>query len=799
MFKNYLKIAFRNILGKKEHSFANIIGLSLGMLVAFIVFFLIVHETSYDRYQKDADRTFILYSHPEGTDYYSAYTSLVLAATLKDKYPEIESIAQVRALGEELNLIKGNDYYKLDNGFLADVEICKILSFNFISGDVNSYFKKPNAVLISQNMLEKYFGGNKNIIGNTIKIKHYQADYFAEITGIFQNVPENSQFRPEMVLNTQLYTNKNKDILSNWGYNNFITYIHLKSNVNKQDLLNKINSLLNASITEATGNNTKIEYCFLPLTDAHLHSAGISGIFGKKGSVHKNYVYLSIGLLTLLIGCINFININTAKSSVRAKEIGVRKVVGASRQGIVLQLLTESLMVSLFSLPITLMLFELSAPYLSAYFDRPFKINYCHDWQYLVGLIVMVLFVGIFSGFNSALITSKHMPVDILKGQSRIKSSKSYFRRILISVQFIVFSGMLVCSLVIYNQMKFLKDADIGYNKNNLVALLIPSGINNSQGESFVNELRQIPSIANASITSSIPPSLGNRLTRGMKSISKPNQEVVQYQMIECDENYKSVLGLKIKEGNFFEKTTATTRGIVHAVINETAEKELGLKHPIGEILNFNGHKIQIIGIVKDFNYNALYDPITPLVFLPTKTMLAGVVIKLSNVNITATMDAIRIRWNAFFPNSPFTFKFVDEELDKLYRKDQLFGTLITCFAIIATSIAVIGLAGLVAFTTSRRFKEIGIRKVLGASAYKILLLLTTEIFVIFFVACLISFPITYYLMTGWLETFVYRTKITFDVFAIVFVTTLVIALLAVGFQSIKAAMANPIKTLRYE
>jgi putative ABC transport system permease protein len=728
-----------------------------------------------------------------------AYSPIVLATTLRDKFPEIENIAQTRLLEGDVNLIKGKDYYKLDNVFFADAEICKILAFNFILGNENSFYEKPNSVLISKSMLKRYFSGSKNAVGNLIKIKYYSDDYLVEIAGVYDDVPENSQFRPDFILNTQLYKDRNKDILANWGYKNFITYIHLKNNTDINELLKKTNSLLNSYTAASNNRSFKINYCFLPLADVHLHSAGIKGIYGKKGSIVKIYVYLAIGILTLLIGCINFINISTAKSSLRAKEIGIRKVIGANRSGIVLLLLTESLAVSFLSLPITLILFEAIKPYLAEYFDRSFNINYIHDWPYLFGLICMVLFVGLFSGLSAALITSKHTPVDILKGQVRIKSSKSYFRRALIGFQFLVFTGMFVSSFVIYSQLRFLKDAELGYNKNNLAAILLPGGKNNTQREPFVAELKQNAHIINVSITSSIPPTFGDRITLRMRSLNNPSKEAVEYRIVECDENYKSVLGFSMSEGKFFDKPAAAAGTLVQAVINEKAGKELGIKHPVGEIINFNGQKFQIVGVVKDFNFSALYDPMTPLVFIPLQNHQSSVVIKLDNKNISEAIDGIKEKWNAFFPDSPFSFKFVDEEIDKMYRKDQLFGTLITCFTIIATLIAVIGLAGLVAFTTSQRIKEIGIRKALGASIYEILFLLTKEIIIILFVSCLISFPIAYYIMTDWLTTFAYRIEITSGIFIVVFIATLIVSLLAVGFQSIKAALANPVESLRYE
>ncbi|HEX3073289.1 MAG TPA: FtsX-like permease family protein, partial [Ignavibacteriales bacterium] len=498
--------------------------------------------------------------------------------------------------------------------------------------------------------------------------------------------------------------------------------------------------------------------------------------------------------LILLMACFNFTNLGTAGAASRAKEIGVRKAIGASRKILIGQFLTESVLIAFIAFPLAVVLTEILTPLAGKFFDRNIAINYLTDWKYLGMIMGLVALTGLFSGSYYALTVSRFNPVAVLSQKTNFSSSKSPFRKILITFQFVIFTGMIISSIVMYSQMEFLSGTDLGYKKENVLNLQIPYGIERDRA-TFKQMLTQVRGVRSVSINSTTPPFMGNILFYSYTAVSE-NKE---YEMIliECDENYRDALGLRMAKGEFFTGDDMKNSND-KAVINETAAKIFGI-NTIGYTESKTGEPLNVIGIVKDFNINDLYGKIEPIIMRAGNRASNNYTIRIDGRAVPRVMERIQDTWKEFYPELPFEYKFLDDEYDARYRDDMRLSKMIGFFTGVALFIAVIGLFGISAYSASKRMKEIGIRKVFGASVGQMVFLLNKEVLLISSLGSLIAFPLAYYLMNKWLESFAYKIELDYGIFLASFALSLLIGIAAVSSQAFKAAAANPINSIEAE
>lgn len=786
MFKQNLKIAYRNIKKGKLFSFINIAGLACGLSAAFIIALFITHELSYDKFHKNYDRTYLAY-HTGFMKGYNVHTQFVFYDIIKNGITGIQKSAQMSSTWQPNYFIRDNNYIATENVYFADPELFEILTFNFIYGSPKN-ISDVNSVLISESALNKYLPGMKNAVGETIQIQLGAAKHFLKVAGIFKDVPAASHMRPDFIMSMGIIRRDCKDHLDDWGFNNPITYILLNPDADKEEVAKSINAVVNKNTPEGS----KEKFFLLPLTGLHINDIDIS--IGKKGSLSKIYIFTVIGIIILLMACFNFINISVAGAASRAKEIGVRKTIGAGRGALIKQLLTESVLIAFMALPIAIILTEILTPPAIEFFDREIGINYISDWKYLTAALALVMAAGLFSGSYYAFAASRFNPIEALSNKINFASSKSSFRRILITLQFAVFTGMIICSIVMYNQMNYLSDADLGYNKENVLKLRIPNGID-AQPQTFKKILSETPGVNCVSINSTTPPSMGNIVYSRFGIPSE--KKLYDVNEIQCDENYMKVLGLELIKGEFFSEEDCNTEND-KIILNESAAKVFGI-NSLGYVHSKTGETWHVIGIIKDFNIADLYGAVGSMVMRTGNDFRANYTLRISGKGVPQTMERIQKQWSGFYPDIPFEYQFVDEEYDARYRDDMHLSQMIGFFTGVALYIAVIGLFGISAYSASQRMREIGIRKVFGASVKQLVFLLNKEVLIISIIGSIIAFPLSYYLTEKWLNTFAYKIELGFGIFASAFGLSLLIGLAAVSSQAFKAAIANPIESIRSE
>ncbi|HEX3073288.1 MAG TPA: FtsX-like permease family protein [Ignavibacteriales bacterium] len=785
MLKQNLKIAFRNIKKGKLFSFINIAGLAFALSAAFIILLFVSHELSYDKFQKNYDRTYIAY-HKGFMGGYHVPTPFVFADAIRDAIPGAERIAQVSETWQEDYFVKDNNFIKTENVYYAEQGIFDILTFDFAYGSPKNFSFDVTSVLISESAREKYFPDNENAVGQVIQLQTGTTKHLLKIAGIFKDIPSASHFRPDYIMSMELVRRENADALTEWGFNNPVTYVLMKKNADMNEALKTINAI----VKKANPQNYE-EYSLLPLAGLHINDLGLS--IGKSGSAGKLYIFSAIGVLILLMACFNFINMSTAGAAARAKEIGIRKTIGADKWSLIKQLLSESFLTAFIAFPLAVLLTEILTPMAAKLFDRDFDASIITNWKYLGLTFLIVLFTGIFSGSFYAVSASKYNPIQALNNKLNFNSAKSPFRRALITLQFIVFTGMIICSIIMFDQMEYISAADLGYKKENVLNLNIPYGID-AKSETFKEILKQVPGVRNVSINSTTPPAMGNFLATTYKLPAEEKELVVN--VIFCDENYKDALGLNMVKGEFFSGPFRENNEMI--VLNEAAAKLFRINSP-GYAQSPRGENWNVTGIIKDFNITDLYGKIGPVIIKFSRDFISNYTVRINGKETRGVMEKLQQKWSEFYPDLPFTYKFIDEEYDARYRDDMRLSQMIGFFTGAALFIAVIGLFGISVYSASQRMKEIGIRKVFGASIRQIMVMLNKEVFVISIIGSVIAFPLAYYLMSKWLETFAYRIKIGYEDFILAFVLSFTIGIAAVSFQAFKAAIANPIDSIRSE
>jgi len=804
MFKNYLKIALRNIKRHKGYSIINIAGLSVGLMCCILILLYVKYEFSYDRYHENADNIYrVVMKFPGivymGSDMYNASPGGLKAALMED-FPEV--IYATRATRRRAYIYYKNNPFEERGMFFVDPEFFKIFSFPLISGDPETAVKEPFSMLITQKIAKKYFG-NEDPVGKIINVGR-KYDYM--VTGILENCPENSHFTFDILASfNSLYTTDGKENIETWsGFNDlWNTYLLLQENFNPDDLESKFPAMAK----KYGGEDYEGEFHLRPLTSIHLHS-DINFEIEANGNILYIYLFSAIAFFIMMIACLNYMNLATARAATRFKEIGIRKVVGADRRHIIRQFLGESMIFTITGLFISIIFVELLLPSFGSFIDKNLEFNFCSDYLLLLYLICVALIVGLISGSYPALFMSALKPVNVIKGSlstGSVRKRSSAFRNSLVVVQFVISIVMIVCTLTVYNQLDFIKNSKLGFKKDHIITgSIFDSNLRNNL-ELFKTELSRYPQILDVYVNGDLPVTISASNYARWEGLAEGEEGHLTYGA-EVNYNFLDFFEIELIEGRNFSKefTTDTSQAFI---LNETAVKITGWNEPIGKKYSLWGREGLVIGVIKDFHNTSLHLKVEPMALWLTSPNIPNILnrtindfaIKISSDDIPGTLAFIEDKFKEYSPDYPFNYSFLDERVDRIYRSEQRLGQIFSYFTFIAIFISCLGLFGLASFTAEQRTKEIGIRKVLGASVSGIIMLLSRNFVKWVLAANVLAIPIAYIAMNRWLQNFAYRTHIGIWTFVISVAMALMIALISVSYQSVKAATANPVDSLRYE
>jgi putative ABC transport system permease protein len=797
MFINYFKNAIRIIFSQRFYSFINIIGLSIGITACILVILFVKHDLSYDGYNKNAENIYrIEFSFPqEGVVNHMAQSPALLGPTLKNEYPEIKKLSRIYF--SERSLVKAGDKSNYENRIsFADSAFFEIFSYQVIAGDVTQFLKKPNSIIITESTAKKYFG-KENPLGKIIEINK---QYSFEVTGEIRDVPVNSHFKFDFIAP---YSSLDKQPVAQyfpqWGATfGSYTYMLVDKGFNLKDFIKKTENFFSTH-TDIKERGWKV--VFRPLLDIHLNSHSGDEI-EENSSMPRIIIISSIALFILLLACINFVNLSTARSSKRAIEIGMRKTIGGSRFQLIQQFLGESVLFSIASLIISLITVKLIMPYFSLLVGTEIGFDYDSDWSIMLLIVAGVLFVGVLAGLYPALFISSYQPAKVIKGVNSSNSGKSMasnLRKGLVILQFSISIILIIGTLIVNLQLRYLRNYNMGFEKENMIVLPAYGKTGNNY-KTIKNELRSIPGVLSATAGRGAPTSSNNIGTECRPNGNSNNIGAFGIEVNSVDYDYMNHFGVKLIAGRYFSEDFPGDFPNT-MVINEKMVRSLGFKNPqdvIGKSysIQLNEYKPVIIGVVKDFNSSSLHNEITSQVFMTNPNWFKEFIVKVKSANMPSTINSLKEVWAKFFPQYPFEYSFLDESIDKMYKSEERYSKVISTFSVVALFIACLGLLGLASFVTEQRKKEIGIRKVQGASIKSIVQLVSGEFMYLVLAANLIAWPVAYFFMKKWLISFAYRIDISIWIFIYSGLLTFIFALLTVSYQAIKAALANPVKSI---
>lgn len=792
-----LRVAMRNFFRDKWYSLLNILGLTIGITFSVFLIFYIKDELSYDRYNEKADRICRINSYlkePEKDTMKWAITPFPMAAALSKDYPEVEEAVRIWGNGNKTMFKNGGQRFYEDKIFFADSNIFRVFTHKFVEGNAQRALVAPNSLVLTQSLAVKYFGNSDGYVGKTLE--NASGDIY-KVTAVIKDVPKNSHILFNGLVSRSTLP---PDFANNWGGFGFYTYILLKPNVNVAAFQNKLAPVYDKYLAQIFSQfNIKMRFGVQPITDIHLHS-DMTNEPEDLGSMSYIYIFSAVAFFMLLIACINYMNLTTARSARRAKEIGIRKVTGSNKRQLVLQFLVESVLTALFALVLSIGFIALFLPTFNTLAGKFISFTTLFQPGMLLILLAVVVFVGVVGGSYPAFYLSKFNPIYVLKGSLSKGSSNVTLRRALVVVQFSISMIMLICTWVVYGQMSYLRNKDLGFNKDQVLTVAANSNKDLSSNiRSFKDEVRNNPHVVSVSTAQGVP---GGGIPFNLFSIETKDgftdKGVDVY--FGVDEDFFKTLGIKTVKGRTFTGLTDTLRSVV---VNESMTKEYGWgDNAIGKKIKYagdtSGFYLEVIGVVHDFNQKSLYNPIAPLMFLyrPTNNVIE---LKLDAKNIDAGIASVEKTWNKYFPDLPFAYTFLDQDFNSQYAADQKRGKIFTAFSVLTIIITCLGLLGLIAFTTQQRQKEISIRKVMGANVSQLVPLITRNFVALVGLSCLIAFPVAWYFMNNWLKIFPYNTGLSAMPFLLSAITVLFITLLTVTFHTLKAAVANPVKALKTE
>ena len=817
MIRNYLKTAIRSIFRNKLTAFINIAGLTLAMTSALLIYLFVVDEFSYDKYNKNADRTYRMtrnFLNQEGiSTLHLATVAPPFGPLLKNDFGEINVMARTLQYGLVMAIEENGERKKIASEievYITEPDIFKILDVEVITGNVAQALERPFTVMLSEKAAQKYFE-TTDVVG-----KHLKASRALdlEVTGVFKNFPLQSHWHPEFMISFSTLNDSTiygrKGLETNWENNSFSTYLLLEPGADPKKMESQFPAFIDKHYgTFAIANfgapanfvaSSRTTIFLQKVTDIHLLSH-LDSELEVGGNINNVYMMSVIGLFIVLIACFNFVNLSTARTMKRAKEVGIRKVAGAFKSQLIIQYLSESVMVAFFALLLAIGFSFLAMGWLNQFTRKALELNFINNWPIFTGLIAFAFGVGILAGIYPAFVISSFKPALVLKGQQGSVRGKGTIRKTLVVAQFAISIVLIIATAVTIQQLDYLNTRDLGFDKDKVVTLPLFFELGQNF-DAFYNELTKSSSIKNAGRSSRLP--TGRLLdSQGEARVMKGDSLVdsgVSLKYVTTDHEFFDTYNIKIAAGRNFSKSIPTDDSLAF-IINESAARKIGWKsneEAIDKDFQYGDAKGKLIGIVKDFHFESLHQEISPVVFFMSDRY-SSVSIKIAGNNTQDGIEHLQKVWKSFLPIRPFDYTFVSDRYQQLYEAEQKQGQLFSVFSGLAVFIACLGLFGLATFNTMQRVKEIGVRKVLGASVPDILTLLSKEIVILIVIANLIAWPVAWIFMGKWLSSFAYHIDMNVLVYLAAATLTILIALITVSLQTIKAAMTNPADTLRYE
>ena len=811
MIRNYISVAIRNLLKHKFYSGLNILGLSVGVTCFLLIFLYVKHEISYDNFHSDIENIYRLdfEGSLNGNDFIGAVASPPAAAALVNDFPEFLEAIRFREKGDLLVKQKGETQtIKEDKGIYVDGNFFNFFSFNLIQGDPNTCLVAPNLIVLSESAALKYFG-NENPIGKVLTIDN-DADF--EVTGVFEDFPSNSHFDFDVLLSLETLDEARQGF---WLSFNFNTYFKVQPGTDPAAIEAKFPSIiekyigpeverfLGGTMDQFYEAGNKIGFYLFPMKDIHLYSAK-EGELGINGDIKYIYIFSAIASFILLIACINFMNLATARSSNRAKEVGIRKTMGAYRPQLIKQFLAEAIVLSLISFVLA---FGLASAFFSGFNSLAGKDLLYSDLfgpNFVLLMFVVMVVVGLLAGSYPAFYLSGFRPVEVLKGKLNLGMKGGGLRSVLVVFQFTLSIIMIVGTAVVFDQLDYIQNKKLGFDKDHVLMVQDPWVMKDGL-ESFKNEVLRNPKVKSGTISSFIPASDSDNSTIFFPGNSPDENNTYVVSNWRVDYDYIETLGMKLVAGRNFSKDFQTDS--LALIINETAANQFGFTDAIGETVStYDGNSpediwvqpYKVIGVVEDFHATSMRDVIQPLVIYLGQSR-GFISFKIQGDDINGTISTIQSKWDEFAPGQPFSYSFLDQKFDALYDNEQQVGKIFGIFSFLAIFIACLGLFGLAAFTAEQRTKEIGVRKVMGASISGIMGLLSKESMKLMFIAFVLASPLAYFAMDSWLQDFAFRTDIKVTTFLAAGILSFLVAWLTMSYNTLRAARTNPVNALRDE
>ena len=814
MIKNYFKVAFRNLWKNRGYSAINIFGLAIGLATCLLITLYVTDELSYDQYNEKADRIYRVNYDMRfgGADMHITQTSDVMGELLKKDYPAVEEYTRIYNSGGSKLIKKGNEFINESSIAFVDSTFFDVFTLPAIEGNPKKALFEPNTIVLSESAAMKYFG-NSDVIGKILEVNNGEKSTSYKITAVIENIPKESHMNFEFFISM-------KNLHYDWGQvtsHNFHTYLLLKPGTDYKAFENNFVQYIDkyvlpyaqqfikiGSMEEFSQAGNKLEYSLIPVTDIHLHS-DFSYEITPSGNIQYVYIFSAVALFILILACINFMNLSTARSARRAKEVGIRKVLGTERKAIVTQFLVESILTAFIALLSALIIAFFVLPVFNDIAAKSLIIKDLFSIRILPFLIGLPIVVGLLAGIYPALFLSRFKPIVVLKGNANTGFKKSNLRNFLVVFQFATSIMLIIGTIIVYSQLIFIQNKKLGFEKEQVIVI---DGVNalNKNAEFFKNEVLNMQGVSSGTLSAFLPVSNSSRSDNTYSSEAvMTTSTAIDMQSWVVDYDYINTMGMEVVEGRNFSKDFGSDSSAI--LITETTTKLIGFSDPIGKIIyapdDYGGsgiglYPLHIIGVIKDFHFESLRQKLVPL-SMRLGNSIGVASFKITTTNTKTLISQIEKKWKTLAPEMPFSYRFLSDSFDQMYRSEQRAGTVAIVFASLAILIACLGLFGLVTYMSEQRKKEIGIRKVLGASVSKVVVMLSKDFLILVAISSVIAFPVAWWAMNKWLQDFEYRININIWVFVIAGLAALLIAMLTVSYQAIKAAISNPVKSLRTE
>ena len=799
MLKNLLKISIRTILKDRTYSLLNVTGLTIGITCSMFLLMYILHELSYDRYHENAKNIYRVVSNIKETDnaFTWAVAQIPLADELRDNYPEVQNAVRFFGTGRTIYKNGEKQFYE-EEFYLTDSTVFDMFTYKFIHGEPATALDNPFTLVLTETTAKKYFSDISEAVGQSIQ---NEAGEEFKITGIIEDVPLNSHF----IFDGLISRSTRRDFVGSWGNFGVFTYIQLPEGYDLSKMYTSFDKIIKERVNPIFEQfGIKIVYELQPILDIHLYSK-IQDEAEEGGDITYIYIFASVAAFMLLIACINYMNLATARSVNRAKEVGVRKVMGSQRRQLIAQFIAESVVIALIAMVISLVLIYVLLPTFNSLANKSLPFSYIFQGPIILSLLAIVIFVGIVGGSYPAFYLSGFNPINVLKGKLTTKGGSAVFRKFLVAFQFMISIFMLISTLIVFDQLQFMRNKDLGFEKERVVRIGMNERALREKSQVLINQLKQMPEISSVGTASSSPGlGIGKLLLKVEDNEGKLVDRGVD--LYAADYDFVSTLGMKVVTGRDFSREfpSDTTFG---ALVNESMVKRMSWENPIGKKFVFSDgnpdtpdNERTVVGVVKDYHQNSLYDPIEPLMILMAPRN-GFVFVRTEEGDVRKSLAAIESAWKEIFPTYTFEYDFLDADFNSQYKADEKRSQIFTAFSGLTIVIACLGLLGLAAFTTEQRTKEIGVRKVIGASVQNLVVLISKEFFLLVGIGMIVAFPLAWFFTNDWLQNFAYRIELKgeWPTFILSALLAFIITLMTVGFHVVRAASANPVKSLRDE